>query len=192
MNIIERVKNIILKPKDEWAVIDQETTSIQELFTNYLLLLALIPAIAVLIGFGFLHGGVFLLYGIKYAIFYYILLVASVAISAFIIDLLAQSFGAVKDTRKAMQLVIYSFTPALVAGIFYIIPALGFLAGLAGLYGLYILYMGLIPMMKTPEDKAIGYLVISILVIMVTFAVLFYILKVIIFIGAVAGVGMNI
>lgn len=192
MNLIERAKNIILKPKDELVVIDQETTSIQELFTTYLMLLALIPAIAGLIGFGLLSGGFFLLYGIKYAIMYYILVVASVFISAFVIDSLAPSFGATKDFRKAMQLVTYSFTPAMVAGVFYILPDLGFIAALAGLYGLYILYLGLVPLMKVTEDKSIGYFLVSLLVIIVVLAILFTILRAIIFAGTFARAGLGI
>jgi len=38
MNLIERAKNIIIKPKDEWNVISQETTSVSQLTTGYLLI----------------------------------------------------------------------------------------------------------------------------------------------------------
>ena len=54
------------------------------------------------------------------------------------------------------------------AGIFYIIPSLGVLAVIAGLYGLYVLYLGFnTPMMDTPKDKIISYLVVSIVVVVV-------------------------
>ena len=39
---------------------------------------------------------------------------------------------------------------------------------LAGFYGLYVLYLGFqTPMMDTPKDKVIGYLVVSIVVVIV-------------------------
>jgi uncharacterized membrane protein len=59
-------------------------------------------------------------------------------------------------------------TPAWVAGILYIFPALSILVMLASLYGLYILYLGFdCPIMETPKDKVLGYLVISIIVVIV-------------------------
>jgi hypothetical protein len=38
-----------------------------------------------------------------------------------------------------------------------------------GLYGLYLMYLGLPQMMKTPQDKVIGYLVVSIIALIVTY-----------------------
>jgi hypothetical protein len=172
MNITERAKNIIIKPKDEWFIIDQEPTSVQELVTGYLLPLSLIPAVAALIGFGFIAPGAMLSWGIKYAVMYFITMIAGVYFSAYIIDMLAPNFGATKDFRKAMQLVTYTYTPILIAGILYIIPTLGTLVAIAGLYGLYLLYLGLTPMMKAPEDKAMTYFVLSLIIILVVWAIL--------------------
>ncbi len=175
MNIVERVKNILLNPKQEWVVIDKETTDIPQLVTGYLLILALIPAVASFIGYGLIgykvpfvgHVAGTFGFGIKQAVLAFISPVISAFIAAFVINALAESFGSQKDMRRAMQLVVYSFTASLVAGIFYIIPSLGILALLAGLYGLYILYLGLQPMMKTPEEKVTSYFVVSLLVMIV-------------------------
>jgi len=171
MNIVERVKNILINPKKEWEVIDKETTEIPQLITGYLLILALIPAVASLIGYGLIgvkvpfYGSIASFsWGIKYAVIAFVSPLISVFIVAFVINALADSFGSQKDMRRAMQLVVYSFTASLVAGIFYIIPALSILAGLAGLYSLYILYIGMQPMMKTPQEKVTSYFVVSLLV----------------------------
>ena len=56
------------------------------------------------------------------------------------------------------------------AGIFGIIPALGWL-GILGLYSLYLLYVGLPILMKAPEDKAVGYTVVVIIAAIVLFLV---------------------
>ncbi len=37
MNIIERIKGILLKPQDEWQTIAGETTTIVDLYKNSLL-----------------------------------------------------------------------------------------------------------------------------------------------------------
>lgn len=174
MNIIERAKNIIVKPKEEWEVIDQEQTPVSQLVTSYLIPLALIPTIASFVRYAFLgYGfmGPLMDWGIKYAVITFIANVGGAFISAFVIDALATSFGSTRDFRKSMQLVVYSFTPFFLAGIFQLIPHLGFLA-IVGLYGLYLLYLGFKPMMKTPEDKVIGYFVVSLLVIIVVYFIL--------------------
>lgn len=178
MNLVERVKNILIKPKEEWNVISQETTSITQLLTSYLLILALIPAIAAFVKQGIL-GTSFMGYhvpglistGIRSAIVSYISTVGGVFLSAFIIDILATSFGSQKNFTKAMLLVTYSFTPMMLAGIFQVIPFFGWLA-IVGLYGLYILYLGLKPMMQTPDDKVTVYFIVSLLVIIVVYFVL--------------------
>ncbi len=86
-----------------------------------------------------------------------------------------------------MQLAVYSMTIPFVAGIFYIIPSLGVLAGIAGLYGLYVLYLGFnTPMMETPKEKIISYLVVSIVVIVVLMLVIGLILGAIFAVGSVA------
>lgn len=171
MNIVERVKNILINPKKEWEVIDQETTEIPQLVTGYLVILALIPAVASLIGYWLIGVKVpfygtmaSFSWGIRYAVIAFISPLVSVFIAAFVINALADSFGSQKDMRRAMQLIVYSYTAVLVAGIFNIIPALSVLGLIAGIYSLYILYIGLQPMMKTPQEKVTSYFIVSLLV----------------------------
>ncbi len=45
MSIVQRAKNIIFKPTDEWNVIAAEPATIGRLFTGYAMPLALIPAL---------------------------------------------------------------------------------------------------------------------------------------------------
>jgi len=184
MNIVERAKGIILKPKDEWTIIDQESTSISVLFTNYFLPLALIPAVAAFIGYGVIGISFFgpsLNWGIKQAIVTFVTTILGVYISAYIINTLAPNFGSTNDFRKAIQLVIYSYTPVMLAGAFQAIPILS-VFGIIGLYGLYLLYVGIKPMMKTPDDKVTIYFVVSLLIMIAVYFILFTILATI-FIG---------
>ena len=44
MNLVDRVKNILLQPKQEWAVIEAETTDTKTLYTSYAMILAAIFA----------------------------------------------------------------------------------------------------------------------------------------------------
>ncbi len=182
MNLVDRAKNIILQPKTEWGVIAGEEPNVGQIFTGYVLPLALIPAIASIIGWGLIGRGILssFSYGIAMGIIQLISAFVVVYIAAFVIDFLAPNFGSQKGLGRAVQLVAYSYTPAWVAGIFYIIPVIGWLAMLAGLYSLYLLYLGLTPIMKTPPDKAVGYLVVSIIVLLIVYFVIGTILTMIV------------
>ena len=176
MELVSRAQAILLKPKEEWVKIKGESTSIGQLFMSYAVILAAIPAIAQFIGFG-LIGMRIPFYGmfrfglgtsLVRAVVFYIFSLISVYLFGFIINALASSFGSTPNPVNAMKLAVYSMTPMWIAGILYIIPALGILVILASLYGLYILYLGFAtPMMDTPKDKVMTYLVVSILVVIV-------------------------
>jgi Yip1 domain len=174
MNLVERAKNIIVTPKTEWDVISTEEPNIQQILLGYVLPLALIPTIAVIIGWGLIgiFGFTSFTYGIAMGLVQLINAFLSVLVAGFVIDLLAPSFGSQKNMGRAVQLVAYSMTPIWIAGILNILPSIGWLAGLIGLYGLYLMYLGLSPLMKTPEDKKVGYLVVSILILIVVYFVI--------------------
>jgi len=182
MELINRVKQILVNPKTEWHTIDSENDSHITVLTKYVLLLAAIPAVAAFIGYGIIGYSVLGLHvasvgiGIRQAIIQYITMVGGIYITASVINLLAENFGSKKNFDKAFSLVAYSYTPAFIGGIFYIYHSLAFLAGLASIYSLYLLYIGLMPMMKTPADKRTSYFVVSLLVMIAAFFLLSLIL----------------
>jgi hypothetical protein len=176
MNLVARAQNILLKPKEEWVTIKGEAVSIPQMFMSYAIFLAAIPAIAQFIGYGLIgiripFAGVYrfsLGSSLLRAVIYYVLILASTYVFGIVINALAPNFGSKPNLENAMKLAVFSMTPAWIGGIFYIIPSLGILAALAGLYGLYILYLGFAtPLMETPKEKVLGYLVVSIVVVAV-------------------------
>lgn len=184
MDLVGRAKSIILKPSQTWLKIKEEKTTISELYTSYAVILAAIPAIAQLIGYGLIgHSvlGTHLRWGIGrafgYALIFYVLSLVGIYVVALIADALAPSFGSKKNILNAFKAVVFSMTPGWVGGIFYIIPPLSVLAFLAALYGIYLFYLGLPVLMETPKEKSIAYVVI---VIILSFVVN-------IVIGAIAG-----
>jgi hypothetical protein len=174
--LFERVKDILLKPKEEWAVIDSESSTVGSILTGYVLILAAIAPIAMVIGqqligiYGFKPP---MEYTIAFALITYVLAIVNVYVCALIIDALAPSFGGHKNNLKAFKVAAYSATAAWVVGIFQIIPMLAFL-GLLGLYSLYLLYLGLPRLMCVAEDKAIGYTIVVIVVQIIIYVVCFY------------------
>lgn len=165
-DLINRVKNILLTPKSEWLTIEEENYPHAKVFTSYILLLALIPAVACFIGYGLIgvHGYTSFTIALKMAVIQFVTMVVSTYVAAFVINFLARNFGATENFDHAYSLVAYAYTPALVAGVLYIIPALKDLVSLASLYSLYLLYVGLTPMMKTPQEKQTSYFIVSLLV----------------------------
>lgn len=157
-DIFQRAKNIILNPKSEWIVIDNENNSHSHVFSNYLLWLALIPAISALIGWSSDFN-----FGIKMAINHFVTIVGGAYLTAWIINELAPRYNGIKNFNKAFELVAYCYTAICVAGIFYLLNILGSLAFLAGLYSLYTLYIGLKPMMKAPEETNGLYFIVALI-----------------------------
>ncbi|MCL2728019.1 MAG: YIP1 family protein [Bacteroidales bacterium] len=178
MDIINRVKNVLVTPKTEWQTIEAENTPYMKVFLTYVLILAAIPAIAAFIGYGLIGYKVWgirivsMNLGIRQAIIQYVTMTGGVFVTAFVVDMLAKSFGAVKDINRAFSLVAYAYTPMFVAGIFYILPKLSWIGSLAGIYGLYLLYIGLQPMMKAPAEKQTTYFIVSLIVMAVVWVIL--------------------
>jgi hypothetical protein len=179
VGLIDRVKNILLKPKEEWARIDGEPASVGGLYTSYIVPLAAITPVASLIGwqvFGYSVMGVTwkpsLVGSIASAVVQYVLALVGVFVVALIIDALAPSFNATKNRVQALKVAAYSATAGWVAGIFGLIPALSLLAVLCSLYGLYLLYLGLPRLMKAPEEKALAYTITTVVVAVVVSLVL--------------------
>lgn len=179
MSLIERAKKIMFEPKNEWPVIEQENSSIVQVTKSYLIPLSLIPAVAAFIGYGIIgielpffgHVGS-VSWGIRQALVSIITTIGGAFLTAFIIDMLAPNFGATKNLSKAFSLVVFAYTPSMVAGIFLIYPALAILSTLAGIYGLYLLYLGMSPMMKPPQEKVTTYFVVSLIVTILVFIIL--------------------
>ena len=163
--IIDRVKKIILFPKEAWTEIAVEDTGIRDLFLKYAIFLALIPAVSLIIGFGVVglrFGPGYYRMPIGTALFSatvsYIVNLAGVFTGGYIINFIGQYFSAESNLRQAMKLSVYSSTAFWLAAIFGIIPAIGFLS-ILGLYSMYLLYIGIPLLMKVPEEKVMSFTV---------------------------------
>jgi len=189
MNLVDRVKRILLSPKTEWEVIDAEPAPTAELYTRYIMPLAAIGPLAQLIGYSVFGISVPFVgtyrvpigSAISQALVTYILTLAGTYVLALIIDALAPTFHGQRSQIQALKLAAYSLTASWVAGIFALIPGLRLLT-LLGIYSLYLLYLGLPILMKTPREKAASYTAVVILAAIVLSIV----------IGAIASVFMRV
>ena len=175
MNLVERIKGILLQPKSEWQTIEREPGDVGYLFSNYVAIVAAIPPVCAFIGLSIIGYGPFrlgIISGLLHALVVYALSLVSVFVAAYIIDFLAGTFGARKNFDNAMKVSAYAPTAAWVAGVFKIIPALAFL-GILGLYSLYLLHTGLVGLMKPAADKALIYTIAVIVCVIVLWTLVF-------------------
>ena len=178
MNIVERVQRILLQPKSEWYVIQQEPTYPAQLYTGYIMPLAAIGPICTIIGILLFGSSAFTALGLSLpivpvivgAVVQYALALVLVYVMALIINALAPTFQGQQQIYQALKLYAYSATPAWLGGIFSIIPQLAIIGVLIALYSLYLLYLGLPVMMQSPPDKSVGY-IITIIVIAIVISI---------------------
>ena len=171
MQLVDRVRNILITPKTEWDVIAAENTPTAALITGYVLPLAGIAALAAFIGYSVVGQSLPFVgtwrmsipWGIGMAVWHVAGAVIAVFVLSFIIDALAPSFGAQKNHAQALKLAAYAYTPAWIAGILMILPALSLLVFLGALYAIYLLYLGLPRLMKNPEEKSAGYTAVTVI-----------------------------
>ncbi len=173
MNLIERAKNILLTPKTEWDVVNNETPDTTKILTSYIIPLVAVGTVAAFIGWGLIGKSYYGFkiksteLGIRYALITLIAGIASTFLMAFVVDALAPTFKSEKNFGKSFQLAAYSYTAGWVGGILNIMPSLAIVGSLIGLYGLYLLYLGLPKLKKTPQDQVTSYFVASLVAMIV-------------------------
>jgi Yip1 domain len=174
--LIQRATNILLHPKAEWDVIAAEPATVQSIFI-YAAVLAGIAALARL-AHGLMPFCFFVacytpnpVFAVISSVVYYIVTLAGVFVVGLIIDALATGFGGEKNQVQAMKAAVYSWTAAWLAGIFIVVPWLGLLLSLLGLYSIYLLYVGLPRTMKAPEQQAVGYTAVVVILGIVVFVI---------------------
>lgn len=171
MAFVDRVRSMLLRPRQEWQVIDGEQTSVADLYRGYIVPLAAIANIPMAIGSLLFSPGVPAGSVIAQTVVGFVLSLAIVHITALAIDQLAPRFGGTRSLPQALKVSAYGFTAAFVSGIFSIVPALGIL-GILGLYSLYQIYTGLPVLMKTPLERALAYTAVLVVLIVIITAVL--------------------
>ncbi|GEM_PF-6111548 len=167
--IINLAKSITLDPVGTWPQIKQRSETIREVYLNYLIYLAAVPAICGFIGQ--LVIGVPLPYigtwrpsffsALFTSLVNYGVLLVLIYVMAMIVEKLAQKFDGQISLPDAFKLVAYAITPCYLAGVLSLVPVLGFFAFFAVLYSLYVYYKGVVPMGAASEDKNMSFFFVS-------------------------------
>lgn len=176
MNLVERAKGLLINPPKEWDAIKGETHGIAGLYTQYVMVLAAIPAVASFVGTSIVGYSGFnrvpMAAGVASMVLSYVLSLGSVYVMALVIDALAPNFAGEKNFMQAFKVAAFFPTASWLAGVFYVIPQLAILALLGALYSLWLLYTGLARLMEVPEDKSVAYTAVVVLVAVVIMVII--------------------
>ena len=181
MSIVDRAKNIILKPTDEWNVIAGEPATVGGLFTGYAMILEAIPLATSIIFTGALGintaslggmGGGTMEMGFgaiaAMAVLGYVLSLFMLFVVSFLVNAVSPSFNGKSDMVQSTKLMTYASTPTWVAGSVGWIPILGGLISFAAIaYVVYLIYLGLQPVLGVPKEKVAGFTVVIVLIYVV-------------------------
>jgi hypothetical protein len=161
MQELMRAAAILIDPAGAWPRVAKEPADPVYLMTRYAALFALIPAL-----FGFVGAGIIgvivpgtgvvrasLFDGIFGGIFFYLENLVLVGVLGVLVHLGAPLFRGRRNFAAALTLVVYSYTPVWLVGIFLLLPGLHFLM-LLGFYGGYLVLAGLPPMLQTPPPQS--------------------------------------
>jgi hypothetical protein len=169
MDVLKRAQAILLTPRAEWPVIEREKVNANTELLLYVAVLALIPALAGFVGTSLIGvvdpdgrtARVPVDRGVLDVFMTYVLAFVAVYVVAIIVNGLAPRFGGSRNFTAALKLSVFSFTPVWLAGVFLLLPGLGFLT-ILGLYAFYLAWTGAPVLMKASEDLALRYAAIVI------------------------------
>lgn len=161
VDIILRVKNILVDPGKEWKEIKEETQTRSGLIREYALPIILLLTIAAFIGMLLFRNYVTAGIMVINAVITFFGAFFSIYISAYIINVMAINFESKKDFNSSFRLVVYSYTALFIAHTIgsLILPL--FFITVFGIYSAYILWMGLGIIMETPVEKNVAYGLVS-------------------------------
>jgi hypothetical protein len=163
--LIERIKSIILTPKNEWPVIEAEPTAVGQLYTGYVMPMAAFAAVMSfirmsVIGVNLPFGGTIrtpFVSGLVSSVLTFVMGLIGLYLVGLIINMLAPTFGGQRDQRQALKTAAYALTPAWLGTALTFLPLGSLLQLCAGIYGIYVLYLGLPVMMKAKQTSSGGY-----------------------------------
>lgn len=168
--VLKRAIAVMITPRQAWQEIKEEKISTSGLIKSYVMVLALIPAVAQFIGHALIgqRMAYFNVYrwsisrALGSSLFSYVTSIIAVILTAWIITVLAPSFSSARDFSAALKLSAFSITPFWLAGILYLFPDLWPLTLLAALYGVFLLFLGFgLALIDTPKALVPAFTAVS-------------------------------
>lgn len=165
-----RIRNLLVKPRDEWQVIKEERTTYGNLITGYCALISVIPPVAAVLERFIFNRGIVsnavqspFGYVIATNLLWYLVIMVNLIITGAVITAVVTPKDPGWTSLRGLQLASYSYTPLFLVGLLIIVPRLAWLIYPVILYSLYLLYLGIRTMTGLSLRKAAAYAVVSFL-----------------------------
>ncbi len=161
--IAVEVKEVILNPKKFWKKTDNYKKADDSLFTCFFLPLLILVFVAVFAGELIRVSGLNYTVPLMKAARIFIVFFLFYFISVYLTNELISAFGGEKDIYTTRRLVVFSLAPFLLASIIAGLFPFFYILKIAGFYGFYIFWKGVAALLKFPENKASGYILVSLM-----------------------------
>jgi hypothetical protein len=168
--VIHRVKKIMFQSHHAWDEIRSESLQEREIFLNYLIYVAAVPAVAGFLGSLFVKENFFR--SLIWAFLFFGLSLGGVRVAAKVLNFWAPNFKAEHDYLSMLKLMAYSFTPIFLACIFFIIPPVHFFSVL-GIFGFYTFWIGLPKLIPCPPQELFNFRFIGVIIIAIVILIVF-------------------
>jgi len=172
--LISRAKGMIINPVKEWDLIIADNNDKNTIIKEFALPLIILISISTLIGsFGspkFLAPSIS--YSVVSAFITMAVSIASIYLSAYIINEILPYFGISKNIENSFKLIIYSSTPAYIASIIANLHwTLSFLS-ILGVYSVYLFWLGASQVLYIKEEKKVGFVILSFIILLLVYLIL--------------------
>ncbi len=162
--LLIRVKNILIRPRDEWRAIRDEPKTYPAIIFHYIAILAAIPPTAAVID-GIVSGRFaskksslfFLSYLLLPNLLWYGISIVDVVITGAIITVIVTASESRLSGLEGLMIAAYSFTPLFMAGVLAFIPGMNWIIYAAIPYSVYLLFLGILGLKATGRKQAMGY-----------------------------------
>jgi len=162
--VLKHIWGLFTDPKREWGAIRDDKCTIGKCYAVHVLILAAIPAISGFIGttqFGWQIGAgdpvrLTTQSAVTIALLYYLAMLVGVFSIGWMINWMADTYGADVQLSQCVVLAAYTATPLFLIGIMELYPVLwlNMVLGIPALaYSVYLLYTGVPVMMGITEDR---------------------------------------
>ncbi len=168
--LLLRVKNILVRPRHEWRVINDESMTYTDVIFRYVSILAVIPPAAAVAGRIIFASHIpnstptsSVTYLVLTNMLWYCMYILNVVIVGAIISAIVTAPGSRWNALRGLKVAAYSFTPLFIAGFIAAFPRTGWIINAAIIYSIYLLYLGIRELAAAGKKQAIGYAVASFL-----------------------------
>lgn len=170
-SILLRIRNLFVRPRDEWQVIKREEHSYGMLLGGYTAALAAVPPIAAIVERFIFNRGIVsnavhspLGYVIAANAVWYLVIIVNLVITGAVIMAISDREGTGWLGVRGLKLAVYSFTPLFLVSSLIIIPGLNWFIYGAILYSFYLLWLGIGSLFGVERQRAAWYAAASFVV----------------------------